>query len=87
MRLHQLTGINPAEIVVPFNNAGVSSLWAENEQWQWVYSIFLNTSSRYPKSFIKRPNWIFPHIVNGEPNSEVTVFYTVANKSRNAGYK
>jgi hypothetical protein len=34
MRLHQLAGVNPAGIIVPFTNAEVASLWAENKHWQ-----------------------------------------------------
>jgi hypothetical protein len=34
MRLCQLAGINPAEIVIPFSNAETVSLWAETEPWQ-----------------------------------------------------
>ena len=41
MRLCQLAGIDPAEIVVPFTNAEIASLWAENEHWQRVSGNFL----------------------------------------------
>ena len=48
-------------------------------------------NNRYPKSrqlqFIKRPNWIFPHIIKGTPISGAPTFYTDANKSGKAGYK
>ena len=33
MRLHQLAGVDPTEIAVPFTNADISSC-AENEHWQ-----------------------------------------------------
>ena len=33
MRLHQLAGIDPAEIVVPFTNVEIASLWGEDKQW------------------------------------------------------
>lgn len=31
IRLCQLAGLDPAEIVVPFTSAGIASLWVENE--------------------------------------------------------
>lgn len=34
MRLHQLTGIDPTEIVVPLTNAEISSLKAHDEHWE-----------------------------------------------------
>ena len=34
VRLHQLTGRDPAEIAVPITNEGISSLWKDNEYWQ-----------------------------------------------------
>ena len=40
LRLCQLTGIDPAEIVVLFMKAEIFSLWAENEHWQRPYSNF-----------------------------------------------
>ena len=40
LRLCQLVGVDPAEIVVPFTNAENSSLWTENEHWQRVSSNF-----------------------------------------------
>lgn len=45
----------------------------------------------YPKSkrlqFIKRTNWVLPHIVWGTPVSGVSTFYPDANKPGKAGYK
>ena len=32
--LHQLAGIDPAEIVVPFTNVEMTSLWEESKHWQ-----------------------------------------------------
>ena len=32
LRLCQLTGIDPTEIVIPFTNAEIASLWAKNGQ-------------------------------------------------------
>ena len=40
LRLCQLTGIDPAEFVVPFTNAELSSLWTENELCQTTCSHF-----------------------------------------------
>ena len=40
MRLHQLEGIDPAEIVVPFTNVEMASLWEENKHWQKAFSNF-----------------------------------------------
>ena len=39
--LHQLEGIDPAEIVVSFTNTEISSLWTENEHWQRAFNNFL----------------------------------------------
>ena len=33
MRLWQLAGMDPAEIVVPFINAEIDSLWTQHELW------------------------------------------------------
>jgi hypothetical protein len=53
--------MDPAEIVVPFTNAEIASLWAQDEHWQRACSNFLGEmKNRYPKSrwlqFIKRAN-------------------------------
>ncbi|KAL6037597.1 hypothetical protein STEG23_004916 [Scotinomys teguina] len=68
LRLRQLTGMDPAEIVVPLTNEEVSSLWKDNEYWQRTCSKFLGEiNNRYPKSkrieFIKKIEWVLPHIV------------------------
>ncbi|KAL6091746.1 hypothetical protein STEG23_010248 [Scotinomys teguina] len=79
LRLHQLTGMDPAEIVVPSTNEEVSSLWKDNEYWQRACSNFLGEiNNRYPKS--KRIEWVLPHIVRQKPISGVLTFYTDANK-------
>ena len=39
-RLHQLAGIDPAEIVVPFTNVEMSSIWEENKHWQKALNNF-----------------------------------------------
>lgn len=36
----QLAGLDAVEVVVPFTNAGIASLWTENEHWQRAYSNF-----------------------------------------------
>ena len=33
LRLCQLAGIDPAEIIVPFNNDEIDKLWEECEPW------------------------------------------------------
>ncbi|KAL6081333.1 hypothetical protein STEG23_037614 [Scotinomys teguina] len=92
LRLCQLTGMDPAEIVVPLTNEEVSSLWKDNEYWQRACSNFLGEiNNRYPKSkrieFIKKTEWVLPHIVRQKPISGVLTFYTDANKLGKAGYK
>ncbi|KAL6070467.1 hypothetical protein STEG23_006054, partial [Scotinomys teguina] len=92
LRLRQLTGMDPAEIVVPLTNEEVSSLWKDNEYWQRACSNFLgDINNRYPKSkkieFIKKTEWVLPHIVRQKPISGVLTFYTDANKLGKAGYK
>ncbi|KAL6030268.1 hypothetical protein STEG23_031665, partial [Scotinomys teguina] len=92
LRLHQLTGTDPAEIVVPLTNEQVSSLWKDNEYWQRACNNFLGEiNNRYPKSkrieFIKKTEWVLPHIVRQKPISGVLTFYTDANKLGKAGYK
>ena len=34
LRLCQLAEIDPAEIIVPFNNDEIDKLWEESEPWQ-----------------------------------------------------
>ncbi|KAL6034225.1 hypothetical protein STEG23_023036 [Scotinomys teguina] len=92
LRLRQLTGMDPAEIVVPLTNEEVSSLWKDNEYWQRACSNFLGEiNNHYPKSkrieFIKKTEWVLPHIVRQKPISGVLTFYTDANKLGKAGYK
>ncbi|KAL6038242.1 hypothetical protein STEG23_034915 [Scotinomys teguina] len=92
LRLRQLTGMDPAEIIVPLTNEEVSSLWKDNEYWQRACSNFLGEINNcYPKSkrieFIKKTEWVLPHIVRQKPISGVLTFYTDANKLGKAGYK
>ena len=37
IRLCQLSGTDPTEIVVPFTNAEMALLWVENEHWQRAF--------------------------------------------------
>ena len=65
LRLHQLAGIDPAEIIVPFTTEEIRKLWEYNEPWQRACANFLGEiSSNYPKSdrlnLIKRTPWILP---------------------------
>ncbi|KAL6094337.1 hypothetical protein STEG23_002841 [Scotinomys teguina] len=92
LRLRQLAGIDPAEIVVPLTKEEIEKLWAESEPWQRACSNFLGEiNSKYPKSdrieLIKRADWILPRIVRETPISGVRTFYTDANKQGKAGYK
>ncbi|KAL6070006.1 hypothetical protein STEG23_001515, partial [Scotinomys teguina] len=92
LRLRQLAGIDPAEIVIPLTKEDIEKLWAESEPWQRACSNFLGEiNSKYPKSdrieLIKRADWILPRIVWETPISGVHTFYTDANKQGKAGYK
>ncbi|KAL6055503.1 hypothetical protein STEG23_020485, partial [Scotinomys teguina] len=92
LRLRQLAGIDPAEIVVPLTKEEIEKLWAESEPWQRACSNFWGEiNSKYPKSdrieLIKRADWILPRIVRETPISGVRTFYTDANKQGKAGYK
>jgi hypothetical protein len=65
MGLHQLAGLDPLEIVVPFTNAEIATLWALNEHWLRVCSNILGEiKNKYPQSkelqYIKRSNWFLP---------------------------
>ena len=86
MRLCQLAGIEPAEIIIPFTIDEIKQLWEDNESWQRVCDKFLGEiNSNYPKSdrinLIKRTTWIFPCIVWDIPITGTYIFYTDANKS------
>ncbi|ERE69715.1 sorting nexin-6-like protein [Cricetulus griseus] len=88
----QLTGKDPAEIIIPLTNEEISSLWKDNEYWQIALTDFLGTiSNNYPKTdrikFIKKTVWILLRIVRQTPIYRVLTFYTDANKSGKAGYK
>lgn len=92
LKLHPLTQIDPAEIIVHLTNEEISYLWKDNEYWPRACSNFLRTISKnYPKSerikFIKKTIWILPHIVRKTPISGVPTFHTDANKPGKAEYK
>ena len=92
LRLRQLAGIDPAEMIVPFTADEIKKLWEDNEPWQRACAIFLGEiNNNYPKSkrlnFIKRTSWILPRIVRDAPITGASTFYTDANKSGKAGYK
>ena len=51
MRPQQLVGMDLAEIVVPFTNSEIASLWAQDEHWQRACNNFLGEiSNRGSKS-------------------------------------
>ena len=92
LRLCQLAGIDPAEIIVPFTADEIKKLWEDNEPWQRDCANFLGgINSNYPKSdrikLIKRTSWIIPQIACDAPITGACTFYTDANKSGKAGYK
>lgn len=91
-RLPLLVEIYPAEILLPFTNSKISSLWAPDGHWQKTCSNSLwDIASRYLKSkwlqFIKRTDWVLTRIVKGIPNSGAPIFHTDANKSGKSEYK
>ena len=51
LRLHQLAGIDPAEITVPFTTDEIKSLWEDNEPWKRACANFLGEiNSNYPQN-------------------------------------
>lgn len=51
LRLCQLTGIEKAEIIVPFNTDEIKKLWEDNGPWQSSCANFLGEiNSDYKKS-------------------------------------
>jgi hypothetical protein len=91
MRLRLLLRMDLDEILVPFINAEIDSLWAQDEHWQGASSNFLeDINNRYPKSkwlqFIKRTNCFLHCIIKGTPISGTSIFYTDASKSGKTGY-
>ena len=86
LRLRQLAGIDPAEIIVLFTTDEIKKLWEDNESWQRACAKFLGEiNSNYPKSgrvnLIKRTSWILPQIVCDASITGAHTFYTDANKS------
>lgn len=60
-RLCQLTGTDPAETIMPYTNAEITSLWVIIKDWQTAYNnLGGEINNKYPKSkrptFIKRTN-------------------------------
>lgn len=74
-----MSAIDQAEIVVPYTNTEITSLWVINEDWQIAHS-----NSKYLKN--KRTNWVLLHIVKGTRIPEVPTFYIDSSKSGMAGY-
>ena len=51
LRLRQLAGIDPAEIIEPFNNDEIGKLWEESDPWQRPCSNFSGEiKNNHPKS-------------------------------------
>lgn len=80
----ELLGIDPAEIIVPFNNDELNKLWEQSEHRQSTCSNFLGeTNNNYPIrkriQLIKKANWILPHIIQDIPITEASTFYTDEN--------
>ena len=84
LRLRQLAGIDPSEIIVPFTADEIKKLWEDNEPWQRASANFLGEiNNNYSKSnrliFIKRTSWILPRIICDAPITAAHTFYTDAN--------
>ena len=65
LRLRQLAGIDPAEIIVPSTTDEIKKLWEDNEPWQRACANFGGEiNNNYPKSdrlnLIKGTSWILP---------------------------
>lgn len=74
LRLHQLAGIDPPEIIVPFTRGGIKKLWDDSEPRQRACANLLGEIySNYPKSnrisLIKRTTWILLQIVMRHTNN------------------
>ena len=51
LRLCQLAGIDPAEIIVPFTTDEIKKLWEDNKPWRRAHAnSFGEVNSNYPKS-------------------------------------
>lgn len=40
LAVHQLAGMDPAEIVVPFNKDEINKLWPKSKPWEWACNNF-----------------------------------------------
>ena len=89
LRLCQLAGIDPAEIIVPFNNDEIDKLWEESEPvYEFVVIFWARLTITIPNSFtiskriqlIKRTNWILFCIVWDTPITGAPTFYADTNK-------
>lgn len=85
MKLHQLEGIVPEEIVIILTNAEIASLWVKiNICKELILILGGELSNNYPKSkrlqFIKRTNYVLHHIIKGASISEFPTFYSDTNK-------
>jgi hypothetical protein len=80
IRLCQLIGTDPAETIMPYTNAEITSLWVINKDWQRAFNNFLEyINNKYPQSkglqFIQRTTWILPCAVRGTLVSKAPTFY------------
>ena len=88
-----MSGTDPEKKnVVPLINVEIMSLWVIHKCWQRSCSNYLGkVNNKYVKSkciqFIKRTNWILPHIVKRTSIPEAAIFYVDANQMGMAGYK
>ena len=84
MRLHQLTDIDQAEIIVPFTVDEINRLWEDNEPRQRTCpNILGEINSNYSKSnrlnLIKRTSEILPQIVRDAPITGANRIYIDTN--------
>ena len=50
MRLHQLAGVDPSEIVKLFTNSELALLWAKNKHCQRDWEKLAEINNKYPKA-------------------------------------
>jgi hypothetical protein len=91
-----LLGTDLAEIIVPYTNAEIMSLWIISEDWQRVLSNYLeilttnilkaSTFSLWKEKKKEKLNWILPCIVKEMPVPNVPLIYTDENEFGMAGY-
>lgn len=91
MKLGQLAGLEPTEIMVPLTGVEIASLLKENKHWQRTCNNFFLRDQQQvsPKheTLVYKTNWILPHIVKATPVSEGPTFYNDADNSGKVGYK